>query len=126
MAEASDNSPNLQDYLLFVFVSGTFSLYQFALLLSYSFVGSIVNHFSPHTIKGGNYALFLGLSGPGEGLRCSASTLALLASFLNSVALLNLLNYNIFGKNQIVHFNKLLIILVLLSSDIVIYIIKSC
>ena len=52
LAEAYDTSANLHDYLLFVFVSGTFSLYQFALLLSYSFVVLIVNNFSPHTIKG--------------------------------------------------------------------------
>ena len=52
LAESYENSANLHDYSLFVFVQGTFALYQFALFLSYLFVVSIVNPFFPPAIKG--------------------------------------------------------------------------
>ena len=63
---------------------GAFALHQFALFLSYSFLVSIVNPFIQSGNKGGTM-LCLRLSVPGEGSQCSASALALLAGFLNSV-----------------------------------------
>ena len=81
LAEAYDNSTNLHDYRLSVFVPEPL-LYT---SLPCSCHIYFINPFFHSGEKGGNHTLFWGLSVPWEVPRCSASVLPLLASFFNSV-----------------------------------------
>ena len=84
MSEVYAHSANLRDYCLFLFVPGPL-LYISLPCFCHIHVWCQLPIFFLSVNKGGNHNLFLDLSVPGVVPRCSASTLVLLAGFLNSV-----------------------------------------
>ena len=78
-----DNNANLHDYRLYVFVPAPLLYISLPCSCPMYFLYQLLILFFSSTNKGG-IILFLGLSVPEEVPWCSASTLALLTSFLNS------------------------------------------